>query len=194
MDCVKTGALIRRLRTERGLTQKQLAEALTVSDKAVSKWERGMGLPDVSLLPRLCELFKVDLSRLIDGEIDDGDTVKGNMKKTNYFVCPVCGNISLCTGEAALSCCGRRLEPLKAKKAAEDEKLNVEKLENQWFVSSTHEMTKTHYISFIALATGDRIELIKLYPEWDMQTRLSTLAHGMLLWYCTEHGLFYQLI
>ncbi len=194
MDCVKTGALIRRLRTERGLTQKQLAEALTVSDKAVSKWERGMGLPDVSLLPRLCELFKVDLLRLIDGEIDDGDKVRGNMKKTNYFVCPVCGNISLCTGEAALSCCGRRLEPLKAKKAAEDEKLNVEKLENQWFVSSTHEMTKTHYISFIALATGDRIELIKLYPEWDMQTRLSTLAHGMLLWYCTEHGLFYQLI
>lgn len=194
MDCVKTGALIKRLRKEHGLTQKQLAQTLNVSDKAVSKWERGVGLPDISLLPGLAGLFKVDASRLIDGEIDDSDAVIGNMKKAKYFVCPVCGNISLCTGEALISCCGRRLEPLEAQKAADGEKLNIEKIENEWFVTSSHVMTKAHYISFLAFATGDRVQLVKLYPEWDLQVRLNTSAHGTLLWYCTEHGLFYQLV
>ena len=51
MDHTKIGGLIRRLRQERGLTQRQLAERMGISDKTVSKWERGMGCPDLSLLP-----------------------------------------------------------------------------------------------------------------------------------------------
>ena len=61
MDNGKIGELIHRLRRERGLTQLQLAERLGVSDKAVSKWERGLGCPDVSLLPALSEAFGVDV-------------------------------------------------------------------------------------------------------------------------------------
>ncbi|MDY3711900.1 MAG: hypothetical protein SO044_05755 [Agathobaculum sp.] len=54
-------------------------------------------------------------------------------------------------------------------------------------------MTKAHHIAFVALLTGDTLLLRRLYPEWDMQTRLPAFArHGMLLWYCTQHGLFYQ--
>ena len=55
MDARNTGTLIRALREERGLTQRQLADALGVTDKAVSKWERGGGCPDVELLPGLSE-------------------------------------------------------------------------------------------------------------------------------------------
>ncbi|MEG2687220.1 MAG: helix-turn-helix transcriptional regulator, partial [Christensenellaceae bacterium] len=50
MDCKKVGILIRGLRKEKKLTQKQLADAMNISDKTISKWERGLGCPDVSLL------------------------------------------------------------------------------------------------------------------------------------------------
>ncbi|MFR6186637.1 MAG: helix-turn-helix domain-containing protein [Lawsonibacter sp.] len=67
MDNIRTGALIRRLRRELGLTQLQLAGRLGVSDKAVSKWERGLGSPEVSTLPRLSQVLGVDLARMLQG-------------------------------------------------------------------------------------------------------------------------------
>ena len=57
MDNGKLGAVLRALRRELGLTQRQAAERLGVTDKAVSKWERGLGCPDVSLLPQLSQLY-----------------------------------------------------------------------------------------------------------------------------------------
>ena len=65
MDAKKTGELIRALRTELGLTQQQLACRLHVGDKAVSKWERGGGCPDVSLLPALAEVLGVGLEAVL---------------------------------------------------------------------------------------------------------------------------------
>ena len=62
MDQKKTGALIRVLRLEKGLTQQGLAELLGVSNRAVSKWERGLGSPDLSLLPALSLQLGVDLA------------------------------------------------------------------------------------------------------------------------------------
>ena len=92
MDQIKTGELIRRFRTEIGLTQKQLAERINVSDKAVSKWERGNGCPDVSLLSALAEVFGTDVQVLLSGEIDKNESEKGNMKKIKFYVCSKCGN------------------------------------------------------------------------------------------------------
>lgn len=69
MDNIRTGALIRRLRRELGLTQLQLAGQLGVSDKAVSKWERGLGSPEVSTLPRLSQVLGVDLTRMLQGDL-----------------------------------------------------------------------------------------------------------------------------
>ena len=69
MDNIRTGALIRRLRRELGLTQLQLAGRLGVSDKAVSKWERGLGSPEVSTLPRLSQVLGVDLARMLQGDL-----------------------------------------------------------------------------------------------------------------------------
>lgn len=194
MDCAKMGALIRKLRTEKKLTQAALAETLTLSPKTVSKWERGLGCPDISLLPTLSCVLGVDLSRLLEGELSPNQTVGGNMKKTRYFVCPDCGSISLSTGNTEISCCGRRLEALEMRKATPDEKLHVEIVEDEWFISSEHPMEKDNYISFVAFQTGDKVELIKQYPEWNLQLRLKKRGHGQLIWFCRGEGLLYQLL
>lgn len=194
MDCGKVGALISRLRKERGLTQRELAERLLVSDKAVSKWERGMGCPDVSLLARLADELDVELTALLSGQLPSGNVPGGTMKKANYYVCPTCGGIAFSTGGAELSCCGRKLTPLAAQKAEEGSRLTVERVEDEWFVTSGHPMDKDHHIAFVALAQGDRVQLIRQYPEWDLQVRFPARGHGTLLWYCTRHGLFYQLL
>ena len=58
------------------------------------------------------------------------------MKQMRFFVCPVCGNLSFCTGGAAVSCCGRPLEPLAAKKAGPEEALRVTESDGDWYVES----------------------------------------------------------
>ena len=91
-----------------------------------------------------------------------------------------------------VSCCGKKLKALIPEKAEENDRLNVEIIENEYFISSDQEMTREHYISFIAFLTGDTLILRKQYPEWNLQTRLPFFSHGRLIWYCTRHGLFYQ--
>lgn len=192
MDQTKTGGLIRALRTQKGLTQKALAEAIGVGDKAVSKWERGLGCPDVSLLPELSRVLGVGLETLLSGSLDANDQERGNMKKLNFYVCPDCGNLITAATETGVSCCGRTLLPLEPQKP--EEPLSVEKIDDSWFVSSPHPMDKDHYVSFVALLTGDTLFLRRLYPEWDLQTRIPAFGHGVLLWHCTRHGLFRQII
>ncbi len=192
MDQIKTGTLIRTLRTQKGLTQKALAEAVGVGDKAVSKWERGLGCPDVSLLPQLSRVLGIGLEALLSGALDANDQERGNMKKMKFYVCPGCGSLITAATEAGVSCCGRTLLPLEPQKP--EEPLSVEKIDDSWFISSPHPMTKEHYVSFAALLTGDTLFLRRLYPEWDLQTRIPAFGHGILLWYCTQHGLFRQLI
>jgi desulfoferrodoxin (superoxide reductase-like protein) len=167
---------------------------MNISDKAVSKWERGLGCPDVSLLPELSKIFDVNLEELLSGELNANDLVGGNMKKLKFYICPNCGNLLTSTADATVSCCGKILKPLVPRKAEEAEKLSVEMIENDYFISTDHEMTREHYIAFVALLTGDSIMLRKQYPEWNLQTRIPYFAHGMLVWYCTQHGLFYQTV
>ena len=76
------------------------------------------------------------------------------MKKSKFYVCPICGNVSICSGNAQISCCGRTLEPLEPQKAAQDQRLTVEQVEDEWYVTSGHPMTKEHHIAFLAFATG----------------------------------------
>lgn len=116
------------------------------------------------------------------------------MKNLNFYLCPACGNLLTSADEAAVSCCGQKLNPLEAAKAPEEERLTVELIENDYFITSSHPMAKEHYISFVALVTGDTLILKRLYPEWDLQTRLPRIGHGKLYWHCVQHGLFYQLV
>jgi len=194
MDCDKIGKLICRLRKEKGYTQRQLAERMNISDKAVSKWERGMGCPDLSLICELAAHLGVDSETLLSGQLEENGPVGGNMKKLRFYICPQCGNVIAALAEASVSCCGKKLEPAEPRKAEEGERLTVENIEDEYFISSGHEMTKEHYISFVALLTGDGMVMKKLYPEWNMQARIPRIGHGMLTWYCNKCGLLYQLI
>lgn len=194
MDNEKIGKLIYGLRKERNMTQLQLAEILHISDKTVSKWERGQGCPDISLLVDLSRVLGVDMEKLLSGRLEANEERGGNMKKLNFYVCPECGNVITTMTEAGISCCGKKLQPLEAVKAPDEERLLVENIENDYYISSDHPMLKEHYISFVALLTGDTLTLKKQYPEWDLQVRIPGRTHGKLIWYCTEHGLFYQLV
>lgn len=197
MDQAKIGGLIRELRLRRGLTQAALAEELGVSDKAVSKWERGGGCPDLSLLAALAEALRVDVEALLNGDLAENEEIGGNMRKLKFYVCPKCGNILTAAGEGAISCCGSPLEALTPRKTEELAKigepgLEVELLEGEYYLSSRHEMSREHYIGFVAELSGDTLILKKLYPEWDLQARLPRIPHARLYWYCTRHGLFYM--
>ena len=196
----KIGKLISDLRTERGMTQKELADALAISDKTVSKWERGGGCPDIALLSALCAYFSIDMEKMLAGELSESDFTGGNMKKSKFYVCPVCGNVTVTTGDADISCCGRKLramEPVRLGKGSSEDgtfpnPLHVEKIEDEWYITSSHPMVKENYISFVAFLTGDRLQLIKQYPEWDMQVRIPARGHGLLLWYSTGEGRLYS--
>ncbi|MBU9744211.1 helix-turn-helix domain-containing protein [Lachnospiraceae bacterium ASD3451] len=192
MNNVKIGKLIYNLRKEKNLTQVQLAERMNISDKTVSKWERGFGCPEVSLLPELSTILDVDLENLLSGELDRNEILGGSMKKLQFYICPACGNMVTAITDTNMSCCGKKMKALKPQKANENEKLTVETVENDFYITSDHPMERGHYIAFIALLTGDSILLKKQYPEWDLQVRIPVLAHGRLLWYCNKHGLFYM--
>lgn len=194
MDNIKIGQLICSLRKEMGLTQLQLAEQMHISDKTISKWERGSGCPDVALLGQLAGIFNVELEKLLSGELKTNAPMSGDMKKMSFYICPDCGNMLTSMAESSISCCGKKLKPLTPQKAANEERLSVEIIENDFFITSSHPMTREHHITFVALLGGDSIMVRKQYPEWDLQVRIPVFAHGKLLWYCTNHGLFYQVV
>lgn len=192
MDPYITAAAIRTLREARGLTQKQLAEAIAVSDKTVSKWECGYGLPDITLLEPLAAALGVSLSELVSGQLLTNRNRAGSVLRAKFYVCPICGNVLWALGQGAYSCCGISLPPLEAESADEAHTAAVELIENEWYVALSHPMTKQHFISFIACVTPDTVHIHKLYPEQDAAVRIPRLGRGRLYFYCKHHGLYEQ--
>ncbi len=189
MDNYITGAVIKRLREEKGITQVQLAEMIGVSCKAVSKWETAKGLPDISLIEPLSRALGVSVMELMSGDAVINKNISSNMLRSKFYVCPVCGNVMRATGEALVSCCGIILPPLEADDTDEEHSITIEKVEDEYFVAVAHDMTKAHYISFIAHVTTDRIQFQKFYPEGNAETRFSLRGRGYLYIYCNRHGL-----
>ena len=192
MNQEKTCEIIKYFRTKLNLTQNQLAEYINVSNKAVSKWECGNGCPDISLLTELAKIFGTDVETLLSGKIKKNESEKGNMKKIQFYVCRECGNIITSTSETIVLCCGNRLESLIPKKAEEGEILKVEDIGGDCFISSNHEMSKSHYISFAAYITDSSLMMFRQYPEWNFQITLPRYRTGSLVLYCTKGGLLYQ--
>ena len=172
------------------MTQAELAEKLGVTDKAISKWETGKGLPDISLLLPLGAALETSVIELMNGEQIINKNRAGNMLRTKLYVCPVCGNFIHAVGDAVISCCGITLPFLEAEPCDEMHVIMIDKVENEHFISVNHEMTKTHFISFLAFVSGDRVQLVKLYPEGNAETRFQLRGHGLLYAYCNKHGLF----
>ncbi|WP_066091037.1 helix-turn-helix domain-containing protein [Anaerotignum neopropionicum] len=190
MDCNKVGKLILALRKEKGMTQRQLAKCMNISDKTISKWERGLGCPDVSLLHELSEALNVNIEKILLGDLEPNNMDGGNMKKIKFYMCPNCGNVITATSEGEVSCCGRKLSPLVPKPMDDEHILNVEFIENDFYITFSHEMKKEHYISFVAYVTYDKVLFVKLYPEQGGEVRIPRLRAGKLYFGCSKHGLW----
>jgi hypothetical protein len=81
------------------------------------------------------------------------------------------------------------MQPVKAE---EEDKLLVELIENEYYIRSDHEMTKENHISFIAFVNGDTLLVRKLYPEWNLSTRIPRISRGALYWFSKKDGLRFQ--
>lgn len=182
--------LIMGLRKEKALTQKQLADSMNISDKTISKWERGLGCPDVSLLHGLSDALDVNIEKILLGDLDTNNADGGNMKRIKFYICPTCGSIVTSTGEAELSCCGRKLNALIAKPSDENHNLKIETIEDDYYITFIHEMSKVHYINFVAYVACDRILLVRLYPEQSGEVRFPKLYGGKVYFGCNQHGLW----
>lgn len=190
MDCSKVGKLILDLRKEKGMTQKVLADAMNISDRTISKWERGIGCPDVSLLHGLSDILDVNIEKILVGDLEPNDADGGNMKKIKFYVCPTCGNALYCTGEPEISCCGRKLSPLIVQGEELLHEIKVNEVEGDLYFTLQHEMTKQHYISFVAYVSCDRVLFIRLYPEQAAEVRFPKMHRGEIYFYCSKHGLY----
>lgn len=190
MDNLKVGKLILNLRKEKGYTQKQLADAMNISDKTISKWERGLGCPDVSLLRVLSDVLGVNIEQILLGELEPNEVDGGNMKKIKFYVCPNCGNIITSTGEADISCCGRKLTSSVVKPSDDKHNINIDIIDDEYYITFDHEMTKEHYLNFIAYVTCDRVLLVKLYPEQGGELRIPRLRGGKFYFGCNKHGVW----
>ena len=190
MDAYVTGAIIRRLREEKGMTQAELAVKLSVSDKPVSRWETGRGYPDITLIEPLASALGVSVSELLAGASVTNKNRAFNMLRAKFYVCPVCGNVLFASGEAVISCCGITLTPLETEEADAAHTPVIEKIEDEYYVTLPHEMSKEHYISFIAAMTDAGIQIVKLYPEGSAEAYFKRSRVRYLYWYCNRDGMF----
>ena len=190
MNQYVTGAVIKELREKNRMTQLQLAEKLGVSDKCISKWETAKGLPDITLLEPIAKAFKISVTELISGNTIRNANVSANMLRSKFYVCPVCGNVIHSMGEAEIHCHGIRLVPLEAEPTDEQHMIFIERVEDEYYVRIDHSMTKEHYISFVAAASSDGMQMVKLYPEGNAEARFKIRGVRRIFFYCNRDGLF----
>ena len=201
-----SGASIRALRERAGMTQRQLADQLGITDKAVSKWETDRGLPDITLVEPLACALGVSVAELLSGEQIVNANRAGNLLRAKFYVCPLCGNVIHATGEASISCCGIALPVLEVENAV-DGKIpaapesteaadlsvhlpQVDVADGEVYLTMDHPMGKDHFISFVAYVTTDQVFFRKLYPEQTADARFPYRGPGTMFAYCNRHGLF----
>lgn len=190
MNQYVTGAIIKQLREGKGITQAQLAARLQVSDKAVSRWETAKGYPDITLIEPLAQALDISVMELLSGDWVTNANRAGNLLRSKWYVCPICGNILHSTGAAVVSCCGLTLPPLEAELPDGDHAITVEPVEDEYYVTVDHPMEKGHFLSFLAGVSDEGVQLVKLYPEGSGAARLKLRRMKWIYAYCNRHGLF----
>jgi len=205
-----TADMIKRLREERGMTQEALASTLGVSGKAVSRWETGRGYPDITLLEPLSAALGISVAELLAGNQITNKNASGNIARSKFYICPICGNVLWAMGDTVISCCGVQLIAEEAEivgdfsisqkqiivKTHEERSLpdthsiSVDIVEDEYYVIMDHPMTKDHYISFFAAQQDDGMAIVKLYPEGNAQARFKMSRTRKIFAYCNHHGLF----
>lgn len=190
MDKDKIGSMIRKLREQKKMTQEELAAVLHVSSKAVSKWETGQGLPDISLLESIAQALDISVIELFSGELVTNRNRAFNMLRAIFYVCPVCGNEIMALGEAVVSCCGIQLTPVQAENADDEHAISVEAVEDEYYVTVDHPMEKDHYITGLAAMSNQGYQFVKLYPEGNAECRFKRNQVKWIYAYCNRHGMF----
>ena len=190
MNQYVTGAVIKDLREQNQMTQAELAQKLCVSDKTISKWETAKGYPDISLLEPIAKAFGISVTELISGNPVHNVNVSANMLRSKFYVCPVCGNVIHGMGEAVVQCHGILLTPCQPEETDEAHMIFVERVEDEYYIRIDHDMTKEHYISFVAALSADKMQMVKLYPEGNAEARFKINGVKRILFYCNRDGLF----
>ena len=190
MNPYVTGNVIKELREKCQLTQVELAEKIGVSDKTISKWETAKGYPDISLLEPIAKALGVSMTELVTGNAVSNVNVSANMLRSKFYVCPICGNIIHSMGEAVMQCHGILLSPCQPEETDENHMIFIERVEDEYYIRIEHDMTKQHYISFIAAVSSDKIQMVKLYPEGNAEARVKINGVKKILFYCNRDGLF----
>ena len=190
MNPYVTGNVIKELREKCQLTQVELAEKIGVSDKTVSKWETAKGYPDISLLEPIAGALGVSMTELVTGNAVSNVNISANMLRSKFYVCPICGNIIHSMGEAVMQFHGILLSPCQPEETDENHMIFIERVEDEYYIRIEHDMTKQHYISFIAAVSSDKIQMIKLYPEGNAEVRVKINGVKKILFYCNRDGLF----
>lgn len=172
------------------MTQLQLAERLSVSAKTVSKWETAKGYPDITLLESIANALSVSITELLSGNTVTNSNESANMLRSHFYICPVCGNIIHSMGETVIQCHGLQLQPEEAEETDENHKIFTEQVEDEYYVQIEHDMSKQHYISFIAAVSVDKIQMVKLYPQGNAEARFKMNGVKKIYFYCNRSGLF----
>ena len=166
MNAEKTGSLIRSLRIKKGLTQKELAHMICVTDKAVCKWEKGRGCPNITLISQLSKVLEVDIQSILQGYLDRNKKIGENMNHLKFYKCPTCGNLVTSIKSVELSCCGNKLSPVSAQTRSDPEYQPViQEFDGQYSIKFNHPMTKSNYISQVIVVRYDQIMTVNLYAE-----------------------------
>ena len=166
MNAEKTGNLIRSLRIKKGLTQKELAHMICVTDKAVCKWEKGRGCPNITLISQLSKVLEVDIQSILQGYLDKNKKIGENMNHLKFYKCPTCGNLVTSITSVELSCCGNKLSPVSAQTRSDPEYQPViQEFDGQYSIKFNHPMTKSDYISQVIVVRYDQIMTVNLYAE-----------------------------
>ena len=90
-----------------------------------------------------------------------------------------------------MNCHGVLMKSAEPEEIDENHKIFIERSEDEYYVRIEHDMTKNHYISFIAAEASDRLQMVKLYPERNAETRFKINGVKRILFYCNRDGLFY---
>ena len=185
-----TGAMIRKLREEKGLTQDELAAKLHVSGKTVSKWETGQGLPDISLLEPIAMALGISVIELFSGENAVNRNRASNLLRSVSYICPVCGNGILALGEAVVSCCGITLPKITPEDMDEEHDIRVLYDDGEYLVNMTHPMEKEHFITGMLAVSDNGCQFVKLYPEGEAMARFRPERVKWIYAFCNRHGMF----
>lgn len=185
-----TGSLIKQLREKKKMTQAELAKKLNISDKTVSKWETAKGYPDITMLEAISNALEVSIASLVSGTATENKNISANMQKTKFYICPICSNIIHSVGDATISCHGITLFPLESDLPDKQHQINIEIIDDEYYVTINHEMSKNHYISFICAVSDNSVQLTKLYPESNAEARYKISRVKAIYYYCNNDGLY----